>query len=597
MALLPHVGRRSFRIRAVIVLMYVLLILGSITMVYPFLLMIAGSFAGADAHVDGNRMDLIPPVLTSERVQFVRFQEDRYDTYDFIAVLGSAYGEAFTSTSDATIPDIDEDRVRRYWQFLNDDIDGFPPHFYLVQEMNSAGKRFGRNFRRLKSMHRRECGPIEQFNRRYGMQLLSWNDYGMELDRPFVREFLHPDTPKRDKYLAFRASRPTSEKVVLNIDGLYWNTQRRFPEIKSGALDRARILHERRPAGDEAKLWTRFVRYRLNPMFIKLDATGLARFRASLASAFPGGITEMNAALATRYASFDDVHLTFQELRNAGMFTQYNQFIMDIWPVEHLSVDTPATRYRRHVGSDSAIPPFVASDYLFFKQARWSFVSECIARNYICVASYLLVHGRAAVNTLIYIAMSIIGALTVCPLAAYALSRFKLKATYSILTFFLATMAFPGIVTMIPNFLLLKELGFLNTYWALVLPGLVSGPSVFILKGFFDSIPRDVYDSAMIDGAGEWRLFWQFTMALSKPILALLALGAFTSAYTAFMFALVICPDEKMWTLMVWLFQLQMRLDQSMNYAALIISSVPTLLVFVLCQRVIIRGIVIPVEK
>ena len=101
----------------------------------------------------------------------------------------------------------------------------------------------------------------------------------------------------------------------------------------------------------------------------------------------------------------------------------------------------------------------------------------------------------------------------------------------------------------------------------------------------------------MIDGASEWRLFWQFTMALSKPILALIALGAFTGAYTAFMFALVICPDERMWTLMVWLFQLQTRVDQSMIYAALIIASVPTLVVFILCQRVIIRGIVIPVEK
>ena len=163
--------------------------------------------------------------------------------------------------------------------------------------------------------------------------------------------------------------------------------------------------------------------------------------------------------------------------------------------------------------------------------------------------------------------------------------------------FFLATMAFPGAVTMIPNFLLLKELHLLNSYWALVLPGLANGFNIFILKGFFDSIPQEMYESAMLDGAGEWVMFWRFTMALSTPVLALTALGAFTSAYSAFMFALIICPDERMWTIMVWLYQLQQTAHQSVVFAALVLAALPTLLVFVLAQRVIMQGIVVPIEK
>ena len=86
-------------------------------------------------------------------------------------------------------------------------------------------------------------------------------------------------------------------------------------------------------------------------------------------------------------------------------------------------------------------------------------------------------------------------------------------------------------------------------------------------------------------------------MNLSKPILAVIALGAFTGAYGAFMMALVIIPDESMWTLMVWISQLQAGAHGAVVYASLVIAALPTFLVFALCQNIIIRGIVVPTEK
>jgi multiple sugar transport system permease protein len=86
-------------------------------------------------------------------------------------------------------------------------------------------------------------------------------------------------------------------------------------------------------------------------------------------------------------------------------------------------------------------------------------------------------------------------------------------------------------------------------------------------------------------------------MNLSKPILAVLALGAFTSAYSNFMFALVLIPDQRMWTLMVWLYELQRYSHPSVVFASLVLAAVPTLLMFALCQNLIMRGIVVPVEK
>jgi multiple sugar transport system permease protein len=130
-----------------------------------------------------------------------------------------------------------------------------------------------------------------------------------------------------------------------------------------------------------------------------------------------------------------------------------------------------------------------------------------------------------------------------------------------------------------------------------VLPGLANGYAIFLLKGFFDSLPQELYESAALDGAGELRIFWQITMSLSKPILAVIGLQAFTVAYSNFMFALLICQDEKMWTLMVWLYQLQQRSGPGVIYASLLVAAIPTLLIFVFAQNIIMRGIVVPVEK
>jgi multiple sugar transport system permease protein len=177
------------------------------------------------------------------------------------------------------------------------------------------------------------------------------------------------------------------------------------------------------------------------------------------------------------------------------------------------------------------------------------------------------------------------------------MSRYNLPSTYKILLFLLATIAFPPMVTAIPNFLLLKQLGMLNTFFALILPGMVNGYAIFLLKGFFDSLPRELYEAAQIDGAGEWTMFWLITMNLSKPILAVIALDAFNAAYGAFMFAFIVCQNEKMWTLGVYLYNLQQYAHQSVTFAALLVASIPTFLVFVLAQRIILQGIVVPIEK
>jgi multiple sugar transport system permease protein len=209
----------------------------------------------------------------------------------------------------------------------------------------------------------------------------------------------------------------------------------------------------------------------------------------------------------------------------------------------------------------------------------------------------MALNGRALLNTVIFCLLAILTQLIVNPLAAFALSRFPMKSTGKILLFLLATMAFPAEVAMIPSFLLLKQIGLLNTFAALVLPTAASGYMIFLLKGFFDSLPPELFESGQIDGAKESTLMLKIAFPMSRPVLGYLALIAFMGAYGAFLYAFLVAQDQKIWTIMVFIYQLQNTAPKAVMMAALTLAAVPTLLVFLVAQRAIMRGIIVPGEK
>jgi ABC-type glycerol-3-phosphate transport system permease component len=356
----------------------------------------------------------------------------------------------------------------------------------------------------------------------------------------------------------------------------------------------------------------------------------------------------------------------------------WSLFVQKACPLEALDVARPETewwsylneKYKNvsglndaHGTQHAAIPDNrigwtqAQAQYQAFLRDKSSIWWRYLTTNFVTVFKFVAVHGHALKVTAFYIILLIGTTLTINPLAAYALSRFQLKETHHVLVFLLATMAFPGEVLMIPNFLLIKSFPFwqfltvgvcvggfillrhrlgsaipflpgflvtlgiaalaagwllpklgeelevdislnlLNTYWALVLPALANGYGIFLLKGFFDSLPPELYEAGLIDGASEIRMFAQITFPLCKPIMAVMALAAFTSAYGAFMHAFLVCQDPKMWTLMVFLYEFQQNHTLPLVMASLVIAAIPTLIVFILCQRVILRGIVIPTFK
>lgn len=234
----------------------------------------------------------------------------------------------------------------------------------------------------------------------------------------------------------------------------------------------------------------------------------------------------------------------------------------------------------------------------FIEHGRRDFLRSCAA-NYRLVGQYLFQRGRAFFNTVLLVLLSVLAHLTVNPLAAYALSRFRLRGTEKILLFLLATMAFPAAVTAIPGFLLVRDLGLLNTLAALVLPTVASGMSIFILKGFFDALPRELYEAAAIDGASEWTVFRKITLPMTTPILAVNALNSFVAAYNSWEWAFLVCQKESNWTLAVWMYQMSQQMGGQpwCVMAGFVLVSIPTAIVFLACQKIILRGIVLPSMK
>jgi ABC-type glycerol-3-phosphate transport system permease component len=248
---------------------------------------------------------------------------------------------------------------------------------------------------------------------------------------------------------------------------------------------------------------------------------------------------------------------------------------------------------------EEASPPFDKAYAITYEGNALAFAWDAPATNYLTVVDYLTQQGRAIPVTLWLIALSIFCSLTINPMAGYALSRFNLRNKDKIILFCLATAAFPAMVSAIPGYLLMRDLGLLNTFFALVLPGAASGMGIFILKGFFDSLPQELYEAATIDGAREYQIFINVSLPMVTPILAVNALNAFLGAYGSWEWALIICQDKDMWTLSVWLYQASQWWSQTpwISTAGFVLASIPTLLVFFFCQNIILRGIIVPSMK
>ncbi len=182
--------------------------------------------------------------------------------------------------------------------------------------------------------------------------------------------------------------------------------------------------------------------------------------------------------------------------------------------------------------------------------------------------------------------------LNIC-FAAFAFARIPFKGKVFWFWLVMASMMIPGEATLIPLYLLFRDLKLLNTFSSLILPSLASAFSLLLLKQFYESLPNDLFDAARIDGCGWTRMLLQIAIPLSKTSLAAIGIFAFLGAWNNFLWPYISITQPKMMTISVGLpfFRSQFNSDMGYPMAANTIASVPILVVFFLLQKYIIKGI------
>ncbi|WP_410789500.1 carbohydrate ABC transporter permease [Kribbella sp. C-35] len=199
-------------------------------------------------------------------------------------------------------------------------------------------------------------------------------------------------------------------------------------------------------------------------------------------------------------------------------------------------------------------------------------------------------------NTAMYAGGAWLFTLAVDVSAAYALSKLRPVLGKLVLGAMLATLMIPPMVLLLPTYLVAKDLpilhlDLLNTPWAIWLPAAANGFFVFLLKRFFDSIPRELLEAAEIDGASPLRILWSIVLPVSRPIVGVVSILSVVTVWKDFVWPLLVLPETDKMSISVGIASLSAQMPQNVLIASLVIASLPTILVFFVFQRSIMAGL------
>jgi multiple sugar transport system permease protein len=186
-----------------------------------------------------------------------------------------------------------------------------------------------------------------------------------------------------------------------------------------------------------------------------------------------------------------------------------------------------------------------------------------------------------------------------CAMSGYAFAKKQFPGGAFLFYLYIASMMVPGQVTLVPLFLIMSKLNFLDSYWGLILPGIAGPFGVFLMKQFLSTLPTELIESATIDGCGEWQTFVKVILPLSKPGLAVLGIFTFMSQWNQFLWPLIVTNSSSMRTLPVGLALLQEELP--MQYGLLMagatFAAIPMIVIFLMFQKYFLKGITVGALK
>lgn len=228
---------------------------------------------------------------------------------------------------------------------------------------------------------------------------------------------------------------------------------------------------------------------------------------------------------------------------------------------------------------------------IFVYPPKW-FPSKFNLDNYVNAFS-AAPFGRFYLNS-IFVAVTVtIGQLITCSMAAFAFARLKFWGRDVLFFIFLGTMMIPYNVTMIPSFMVLYWLGWIDSYQALIVPGLASAFGTFLLRQFFITIPKELEEAAYIDGATKMQVLRRIIVPLAKPALATLAIFTFMGVFNDFIWALIVINSESMSTVQLGLaiFRDRYLTQWDLLMAGSVTAVMPILIIFFFAQKYFIKGI------
>lgn len=204
--------------------------------------------------------------------------------------------------------------------------------------------------------------------------------------------------------------------------------------------------------------------------------------------------------------------------------------------------------------------------------------------------------GRTFFNSIIVAVIGTLGQIVVSAMAGYAFSLLEWRGRNAVFVLYLGTMMIPSVVLVIPQFILIKELGWMNTYAALIVPGLFSAFGTFLLRQAFLNIPKDFEEAAFVDGANHFTIFWRIIMPLSLPALATLGVFSFMGYWNNYLYPLFVARQEEVMTLPIALASLQAGpralTEWNMVMAGSVVTVLPILVAYLLAQRWFVSGVI-----
>lgn len=201
-----------------------------------------------------------------------------------------------------------------------------------------------------------------------------------------------------------------------------------------------------------------------------------------------------------------------------------------------------------------------------------------------------------SLNTLFVAVVVAFGVTALGSISAYVFSRYRFPGRNLLFLFVLSFMMIPGVLTLVPSFLLVKQLGLLNSYWVLILPFVSGGQifAIFLFKSFFDGLPMELFESARMDGAGHLRQYWNLVIPLSKQVVSVVLVVNILGTWNSFLWPLVTNSDAKYHMVSSGLFLMSdstVATNYANMYAAYLLSSIPMLILFLYATKPFMAGL------